>query len=48
MSICLGGLTTKFFEVIWPVGFFFDAMFTCGAVWAINGIVEFFEESRIK
>lgn len=48
MSICLGGLTANIFDVIWPVGVFFDGMFTCGAVWAINGIVEFFEESRIK
>lgn len=48
MSICLGGLTSNIFDVIWPVGVFFDGMFTCGVVWAINGIVEFFEESRIK
>jgi hypothetical protein len=27
---------------------FFDGMFTAGAVWAINAIIEFFEESRIK
>lgn len=48
MSICLGGLSSAIFDVNWLIGFFFDGMFTCGAVWAINAIVEFFEESRIK
>ena len=48
MSLMLGGLTSKILETNWLVGFFFDGMFTCGIVWAINGIVEFFEESRIK
>ena len=27
---------------------FFDGMLASGAVWAINAIVEFFEENRIK
>ncbi len=48
MSIMLGSITSKILEVNWLFGVFFDGMFTCGIVWAINGIVEFFEESRIK
>jgi len=48
MSLSLGGLTIKFFNMHWVYGIFWDGMFTCGVVWAINAIVEFFEESRIK
>ena len=48
MSIVLGGLIGTFFEVHWFAGIFFDGMFTAGIVWAINSIIEFFEESRLK
>lgn len=48
MSLCFNGLTQKLFEVPWVLGFFFDGMFTAGAVWILNSIIEFFEESRIK
>jgi MFS family permease len=48
LSITLGGLTVKYLDINPWVSVFFDGMFTCGIVWAINGIVEFFEESRIK
>jgi MFS family permease len=48
MSLSLGGLTIKLLDVHWSWGIFFDGMFTCGIVWAINAIVEFFEESRLK
>jgi hypothetical protein len=48
MSIFLGGLTSKFLDINWLFQIFFDGMATCGMVWAINGIIEFFEESRIK
>jgi hypothetical protein len=27
---------------------FFDGMLSAGIVWAINSIIEFFEENRIK
>lgn len=47
MSITLGGLTTSL-NIHWIPSIFFDGMFTAGIVWAINGIVEFFEENRIK
>lgn len=48
MSIMLGSITSKILDVNWLFGIFFDGMFTCGIVWAINAIVEFFEESRIR
>lgn len=48
LSICFGGLVTKYFEINQYVGIFFDGMFTAGAVWAINSIIEFFEENRPK
>jgi hypothetical protein len=44
----LGSLTVKYFNVHPAVNFFFDGMATAGLVWAINGIVEFFEENRLK
>ncbi len=48
LSLCLGGLTNKFFEISTLPCIFFDGMFTAGSVWAINSIVEFFEESRLN
>ncbi len=48
MSIVLGGLVARLLDVNWVIGIFFDGMYTAGIVWAINGIIEFFEESRIK
>lgn len=46
MSICLGGLTSNIFHIDKIYGIFFDGMFTAGTVWAINSIVEYYEESR--
>jgi hypothetical protein len=48
MSLTLGSLSVQYFDTVWIINLFFDGMFTAGIVWAINGIVEFFEESRIK
>ena len=48
MSIFLGGLTSEIFGINRFTSVFFDGMFTAGAVWALNTIIEFFEESRIK
>jgi len=48
MSIVLGGLTNHFFKGTWYEYLFFDACFSSGSVWALNGIIEFFEENRIK
>jgi hypothetical protein len=36
------------FNTLWLFDIFFDGMFAAGSVWAINSIVEFFEENRIK
>ena len=46
LSVCLGGVTTKFFNTNYFLGVFFDGMFSAGAVWAINSIIEYFEENR--
>ena len=48
MSVVFGGLINQFFNLPWYITLFFDGMFTAGAVWALNAIIEFFEESRIK
>ncbi len=48
MSICLGGLTNHFFKIGWLPSIFFDGVFTAGIVWAINAVLEFFEESRVN
>jgi hypothetical protein len=51
MSLVIGGLTINYTSNIeYPriVWVFFDGMFTAGSVWALNAIIEFFEENRIK
>ncbi len=51
MSLVIGGLTINYTSSIeYPriVWVFFDGMFTAGSVWALNAIIEFFEENRIK
>lgn len=48
MSICLGGLTNHFFMIGRLPSIFFDGVFTAGIVWAINAVLEFFEESRVN
>jgi len=47
-SICFDGLTSYVINISSTYSIFFDGMFTAGIVWAINSVVEFFEESRIK
>jgi hypothetical protein len=46
MSLFLGSLSAQYFHTIWIIDLFFDGMFTAGSVWAINAIIEFFEEYR--
>jgi hypothetical protein len=46
LSLCLGGLSTMYFDMHWLPAIFFDGMFTAGSVWTINSIVEYFEENR--
>ena len=48
MSLVFGGLANHYFNCHWLVCLFFDGMFTAGSVWAINAIIEFFEENRLK
>lgn len=47
MSFILGGIVSPIFNVHWLIGLFFDGMFTAGAVWALNAIIEFFEENKV-
>jgi hypothetical protein len=46
MSLVFGGLSQMYLPSLWFVNFFFDGMFTAGIVWAINSIIEYFEENR--
>lgn len=48
MSLVLGGLSESLLGINWILSIFFDGMFTAGAVWALNAIIEFFEESRLN
>lgn len=48
MSLTLGGLTNHYVSCSWYTSMFFDGMLSAGSVWALNAIIEFFEESRIK
>lgn len=48
MSIFIGSITKNYIETFILVHIFIDGMFTAGIVWAINSVIEFFEESRIK
>jgi len=44
MHFALGSVTAHFFSTIWIFDLFFDGMFTAGAVWALNTIIEYFEK----
>lgn len=46
MSFLLGSISSVYFETYAIVNLFFDGMFTAGIVWAINSIVEYYEENR--
>jgi hypothetical protein len=48
MSLVLGGLSNHYFTMPSYTYIFFDGMFTAGSVWALNAVIEFFEENRIK
>ena len=48
MSLFLGSISTQYFNTVWFINLFFDGMLTAGGVWALNAIIEFFEENRIK
>lgn len=46
LSILTGGLVNMVWDSIWLVDIFLDGMYTAGSVWALNSIVEYFEENR--
>jgi len=48
LSVFLGSVTDHFFNTFYIFELFFDGMFSAGVVWAINSIVEYFEENRPK
>ena len=49
LSIVLGGLTNHYFNnVPWFICMFLDGMFSAGGVWALNSIIEWYEENRTK
>jgi len=46
LGITIFSPTHQFFETSSYFSWFFDGLFASGAVWAINGIIEWFEENR--
>jgi hypothetical protein len=46
LSIMTGGLTSDLWDSWWIINVFLDGMYTAGSVWALNSIVEYFEENR--
>jgi len=48
LSLTLGGLSIQIFELHPITSIFFDGMFSAGFVWAMNSIIECFEENRMK
>ena len=48
MSLFIGSITKNFFDSFMLINVFFDGMYTAGSVWALNAIIEFFEEFRIN
>ncbi len=48
MSLTLGSVSVQYFDTFWLFNLFYDGMFTAGSVWALNAIVEWFEENRPK
>lgn len=45
-SMTIYSPTNEFMEISTKISWFFDGMFTAGSVWAINSIIEWFEENR--
>lgn len=48
LSIVLFSPVNQLFGIPRDLSWFFDGIFSAGAVWAINSIVEFFEENRLN
>ena len=47
LSVVLFSPVNQLFGIPMGLSWFFDGLFSAGAVWAINSIVEFFEENRL-
>jgi hypothetical protein len=45
MSLVLGSLSKQFFDNFFIVNLFFDGMLTAGSVWALNAIIEYYENA---
>jgi hypothetical protein len=43
MSLTLGSLSARYFNTVWFVDLFFDGMISAGSVWALNAIIESYE-----
>ena len=48
LSLTMFSPTMNFFGLNEYISIFFDGMFSAGSVWAINAIVEWFEENRLS
>ena len=48
LSVALFSPVNELFGIPRELSWFFDGIFSAGAVWAINSIVEFFEENRLN
>jgi len=48
MSLFFGSITSIFFDTNILLHIFFDGMYSAGSVWALNSIIEFFEENRFN
>lgn len=46
LSIVTGGISGYFWEINVFFRIFADGMFTAGSVWAINAIIEYFQQSE--
>ena len=44
LSITMFSPTGSIYNIDFPVNIFFDGMFSAGIVWAINAIIEWFED----
>ena len=48
LSLTVFSPTQEFFHMKFLTSLFFDAILSSGAVWAINAIIEWFEENRLS
>lgn len=46
LSIITGGISQLFWDINGIFSIFVDGMFTAGSVWALNTIIEYFEQKK--